>query len=221
MRPIPTRPLEGNHGLTLLELIVALALATVVSVALISTFTAFSRSQTAQSNILAMQQNLRAALYLMGRDLRMAGYRGPDPASAPAAGFTAATSNALTFTMVNDDTNTLDAVTYDFVDSDGNGTKDVIRRSDATTTNAVVAEDIDGVEFYYTLDGGSQTIAPTAGDLAAIRSVTITVLARAHRNDREFSNTETYTTASLATWGPFNDGRRRRLEQSVIRFRNM
>ncbi|BCS97147.1 hypothetical protein DSLASN_27790 [Desulfoluna limicola] len=214
MKRIHTRTLDDDRGLTLVELIVALALATMVSLALVSTFTSYSRTRTVQENVIAMQQNLRAALYLMGRDLRMAGYRGPDPTSAPAAGFITANATTLSFSMVDETTNALTTVSYQY-----DGTSDTLRRSDGTMTNELVAENIDGVEYYYTLSDGSQSTTPTP--LGNIRSVQIAILARTDRNDRDFSNATTYTRPSGATWGPYNDGRRRRLGESVILFRNM
>jgi len=107
MNRLHNRILDDDRGLTLVELLVALALAAMVSLALVSTFTSYSRTRTVQENVIAMQQNLRAALYLMGRDLRMAGYRGPNPTSAPAAGFVTANATTFSFTVVDDTTNTL------------------------------------------------------------------------------------------------------------------
>jgi type IV pilus assembly protein PilW len=219
MRRITTHPFEQDQGLTLVELLVALAMAAILSVALVASFSSYSRTQTAQENVISMQQNLRAALYLMSRDLRMAGYNGPNPAGAPSpAGFTTASADTLSFTALNDATNTLTTITYEFFDSNSDGTKDAIRRSDGTMTDELVAEGIDGVEFFYTMIGGGQSTSP--GTLANIRSVQITILACTNRNDTNFSNTTTYTTPSGATWTP-NDGRRRRMGESVILLRNM
>ncbi|WP_300667694.1 PilW family protein [Desulfoluna sp.] len=218
MRRTIRRPIKNDQGITLVELLVALALGTIVSVALIATFAAYSRTQVVQENVLSMQQNLRAALYLMGRDLRMAGYRGPDPTNTAATGFLTATPDALSFTFFDDDSGTLSTLAYAFLDSDGDGTKDVLRRNDGTT-NEIVAEQIDRVEFYYTLGSGGPSTAP--GTLTDIEAVRITVLARTHRRDRDFSTTTTYTTPSGVTWGPFNDGMRRRLGERFILFRNL
>jgi type IV pilus assembly protein PilW len=212
MQHVHTHTVENNRGLTLVELLVALAMAAIVSVALVAIFSSYTRTQTVQENVISMQQNLRAALYLMERDLRMAGYRGPDPTNAPAAGFLTANADNLSFTVVDDATNTLETITYTF-------TNNTIQRSDGTTANAIVAEDVEGVEFYYTLSDGSQSTTP--GTLGTILSVEITLLACTNRSDRDFSNTMSYTTASGATWGPYNDGRRRRLAEGVILFRNL
>lgn len=212
MRPVTKRPSQNDQGLTLVELLVALAMATILSVALVATFASYSRTSVAQENVLSMQQNLRAALYLMGRDLRMAGYRGSDPSSAPSAGFVTANADNLSFTVLDDATNTLTTITYTF-------TNNTIQRSDGTMTNEVIAEAIQDVEFYYTSSGGGQSTTP--GTLGNIESVEITVLARTKKNDPDFSNNTTYTTPSSDTWGPYDDGRRRRMGESVILLRNM
>jgi type IV pilus assembly protein PilW len=212
MRHIQTLPKRTNQGLTLVELLVALAMAAIVSVTLVATFTNYSRTQTVQENVIAMQQNLRAALYLMERDLRMAGYRGPDPINAPAAGFVTANADNLSFTVLDDATNTLTTITYTF-------TNNTIQRNDGGLANEVVAEAIEDVEFYYTSSGGGQSTTP--GTLGNIESVEITILARTNKNDPDFSSNTTYTTPSTDTWGPYNDGRRRRLGKSVILLRNM
>lgn len=212
-----THPDRTNHGLTLVELLVALALATLVSISLIAIFTSYLRTQTAQEHLINMQQNLRAALYLMGRDLRMAGYKGPNPAGAPAAGFLTAQADALSFTFLDDASGTLTAISYTYLDSDGDGTKDLIRRNDGTS-NEIIAEDIDGVEFYYTLDAGGQTTTPASPN--SIRSVDITILARTETDEANFTNTATYKTPSGTTWGPYNDGKRRRMGDNFILFRN-
>jgi type IV pilus assembly protein PilW len=214
MQHVHTHTVENNRGLTLVELLVALAMAAIVSVALVAIFSSYTRTQTVQENVISMQQNLRAALYLMERDLRMAGYRGPDPTNAPAAGFLTANADNLSFTVVDDATNTLETITYTF-------TNNTIQRSDGSMANTVVAENVDGLEFYYTLKNDLQNTTYSGGDLGNIRSVEITVLARTNRNDRDFTNTTTYTAASGATWGPFNDGRRRRISEGMILFRNM
>ncbi|MGD9662582.1 MAG: hypothetical protein AB7U63_15045 [Porticoccaceae bacterium] len=49
----------------------------------------------------------------------------------------------------------------------------------------------------------------------------ISLLARADRPDTQFTNTETYTTASGAVWGPYNDNFRRRFQIITVQCRNM
>lgn len=84
-----------------------------------------------------------------------------------------------------------------------------------------IAENIQSLEFFYTLDDGTQTTTPTAVQLDDIRTVTVSLLARVENPDRLFTDVVTYTAASGAIWGPFNDNFRRRFQTLTINCRNM
>ena len=175
-----------------------------------------------------MQQNIRAGLDFMTRDIRMMAF-------GSLGDIIAATGTSLRFTMdLNEDGDVFDPeedLTYSLY-IDGSG-KQNIGRMDNTSglpQNGAVAENIDRIEFYYTLDDGSQTTTPTAVNLVNIRSVTISILARADRPDRTFINSTVYTAASNTVWdlnggGVFGnaamDNFRRRLLTSTIQCRNM
>jgi prepilin-type N-terminal cleavage/methylation domain-containing protein len=62
-----------NQGFTLVELIVAMAVSLLVIGAIGSTFLSQNKSYLAQEEVAAMQQNLRAAMFYMQREIRMAG----------------------------------------------------------------------------------------------------------------------------------------------------
>lgn len=70
------RPRRRSHsrGFTLVELLVYIAIVGVVAAAIFSTFKSQQDSYLVQEEIAAMQQNLRAALYVVGNDIRMCGY---------------------------------------------------------------------------------------------------------------------------------------------------
>ena len=63
-----------EKGFTLIEFMVATTVSTLVLIAIYVVYATQSRSYVAQEHISEMQQNLRAAMYMIGRDLRMAGY---------------------------------------------------------------------------------------------------------------------------------------------------
>ena len=223
-------PHKNNHGLTLVELLIAIVLASIISIALVTTFASFSRTQTVQENVVDMQQNLRAGLYLMGREFRMAGYKGPNPSSVSGAEITAATINSLTFTALADDDG-IDNNSDGVIDETGelttiqyahDATTRILGRSVDGAGLTTVAESIQALEFNYKSESGA-TIPDTTSlaDRASIRAVEITMLAQARRSDPDFNNTTTYTTLSGAAWGPYNDGLRRRLGEGFIFFRNL
>jgi len=65
---------KQNSGFTLVELLVAVALGLVVMAGLYQTFRTQHDTYIVQDQVAAMQQNLRAAMYLITRDLQMAGW---------------------------------------------------------------------------------------------------------------------------------------------------
>ena len=106
-----------QHGFTLTELIVAMAMAVIVMGALYSTFKSQQDSYVNQEVVAEMQQNLRAALYMMARDIRIAGY---DPSELADAGIVSAGPNSINFTFD----------IHDGVDNDADGTVDEIDEKD-------------------------------------------------------------------------------------------
>jgi len=76
---LPAKLTAGKHarkmaGFTLIELLVAIALGMIVLAGLFRTFKVQHDSYVIQDQVSAMQQNLRAAMYMITRDLQMAGY---------------------------------------------------------------------------------------------------------------------------------------------------
>ncbi|MDP2863390.1 MAG: prepilin-type N-terminal cleavage/methylation domain-containing protein [Desulfobacterales bacterium] len=65
---------SSNEGITLIELMVAMAVAGIVLMAIYSAYHTQSTIYRTQSVELAMQQNLRGAVYLLESEIRMAGY---------------------------------------------------------------------------------------------------------------------------------------------------
>jgi len=64
----------NNQGFTLVELMVAMAISLVVMGAIFLTFKSQQDSYVIQDQITATQQNLRSAMYMLTRDIQMAGY---------------------------------------------------------------------------------------------------------------------------------------------------
>jgi prepilin-type N-terminal cleavage/methylation domain-containing protein len=63
-----------NQGFTLVELLVAMAIATVILTAIFSTFKSQQDSYVVQNQLAMTQQNVRGAMQLISRDIQMAGY---------------------------------------------------------------------------------------------------------------------------------------------------
>jgi type IV pilus assembly protein PilW len=63
-----------ENGFTLIELMIAMAITLVVMGAIFMTFKSQQDSYVVQDQVTRMQQNLRGAMYVMTRDIQMAGY---------------------------------------------------------------------------------------------------------------------------------------------------
>ncbi|WP_299978199.1 prepilin-type N-terminal cleavage/methylation domain-containing protein [Desulfobacula sp.] len=226
-----------EHGFTLIEILITMAITGIISTALFVSFQSQQKSYVVQENVAAMQQNLRAGMDMMVREIRMAGY---DPYGGSAgAGITIAVvdgnnNSTIEFTIVADDdgddnnndgttdeTGELKTIKYEIYDAYGDGRNDLGRQvGSSASTKRAVSENIDALEFFYTLLDGSKTLTP---DPALVRSVQITLLARVERGDKDFdSGDRTYARPSEETnWGPYTDNFRRRLLTTTVKCRNM
>jgi type IV pilus assembly protein PilW len=186
----------NKRGVTLLELLVAMAIIGVVMASIYSVYNTHQKSYAVQEQIVTMQQNLRAAIFIMERDIRMAGY---DPYGNSGAGITATVENSFSFTIVADDDSydndgdgpvdeagELKTITYSLYDSGGDGDNDLGRKVGAGN-NQPVAENIDALNFVYLKEDGGPTT-----NLSEIRSIQITIVARTGREDPGYTDTKAY-----------------------------
>ncbi len=70
-----------NKGLTLVELLVAFVISSLIVAAIYSFFTAQNKSYIVQDQVVEVQQGIKGAMDLLSRDLRMAGYDNNNPNS--------------------------------------------------------------------------------------------------------------------------------------------
>ncbi|MBW2031277.1 MAG: prepilin-type N-terminal cleavage/methylation domain-containing protein [Deltaproteobacteria bacterium] len=215
--------MRDKQGFTLMELLVAMAMAGIVMGSVFSVYYSQQKSYVVQEEVSGMQQNLRAALYLMAKEIRMAGC---DPTGTAGAGITTAGASSISFTLdlrgkdPDDppDGDTGDAnenITYTLYDFGSDGDMDLGR--DTGSGNSPVAENIDAINFVY-LDGSGN---PTAS-LSQIRSVQITIVARTGRNIRGYTDNNTYTNLQGATiFGPAGDNVRRVRLATNVKCRNL
>jgi type IV pilus assembly protein PilW len=81
-----------NEGFTLTEVLMAMAIGGIVMGSIYSTYTSQQRSYEITGQVAAVQQNLRAAMYYVEREVRRAGY---DPRQNAGATFHDVTQNPL------------------------------------------------------------------------------------------------------------------------------
>jgi type IV pilus assembly protein PilW len=206
-------------GFTLIEILVALLMSGIIMGAIYTTSEKQQDVFVKQDEVLGAQNNLRAAMLLMAKEIRMAGY---DPTGSAGATITNATSSSLSFTMDNNgDGNTTDSgenITYSlYTESVDDHTVKLGRKN--PTQNMPVAENITSLEFYYTMADGTQTLTPAA-PLANIRAIEVTALARSEDTVGSDTGTTTMTTPGGQTW-PMANNYLWRSQSLTIECRNM
>jgi type IV pilus assembly protein PilW len=202
----------GEQGFTLIELLIVCAMTGVIMGAVYSTYLSQQKTYVVQEQVAAMQQNIRSAMSFMEHEIRMAGC---DPSGNAGAGIVTAGANTLQFTMdvTGSATNQYDA---DVLDADENITY-TLAGGNLTRNGVVIAEDIDALDFAYLNSSRTETAS-----LGLVRSIQVSILARAGRADRDYSNGVTYRNKqNRVIFGPANDNFRRRLLSLEIKSRNL
>jgi len=232
----------SHYGFTMTELLVAMGISGIVMAGTYSAYHTHQKSYVAQEQVVAMQQNLRTAMYYMEREIRMAGY---DPTQSADSGIATANGNSIRVTSdihdgvdndgdgtvdeddevgnadgVIDPTNGNEDITYSLSDSDGDGYNDLER------DGILIAENIDALNFVYLNAVGTQLDDDGNGNVIAnipnIRSIQITLVAKTGRRDPGYTNTAAYanqqgTVILLAQ----NDSFRRRRLTAQLKCRNL
>jgi type IV pilus assembly protein PilW len=224
--------LRKNSGVTLTELLIVLALTGIVSGAIYNIFISQGRAYTIQSEVAEMQQNLRAGIFMMEREIRMVGY---DPTRAADAEILTAAPGLLEFTAdLNGDGDTDDPneyMIYTRYDTDADGTSDALGRDDVNSGagTQLLAENIDQLNYVY-LDGSrnalnDMTTPVDPAFLPDIRSIQVTMVARSGVIDSDYTNNETYQNqnpgGSEVIYTAAGDNFRRRLLSTEIKCRNL
>lgn len=181
----------GLGGFSLIELLIAIAISGIVLGAVSSLFIMQNKSYSIQEQVAEMQQNARAAMDIMTREIRMAGY---DPTGLANASIVSATSNSINLTQdTNGDGDTADAnenITYSLYTSGG------IQKIGRNTGggNQPVVEHIQALTFaYYDSDGNTTAI------LANIRQIELTITARTANPDPDYTTNDGYRTCTLTS----------------------
>lgn len=234
-----------SRGFTLVEIMIAVAIFGIISTAIYATYYNQQKIYLDQEQIAELQQNIRAAMFFIERDVRLMGYDPLERAGSASASSAIAKIAELRFAYDANGDGTIQNNEYiryalkhmsdSGIESDGiaGGTRCCLARETGIGTSASglqpVAENIDGLEFVYHLaDGTTTTECATQTDRENIRSIDVSILVRTRAFVHGYQDTKKYYPASNpdrstsgTVWGPFNDGYRRRLLISNIKCRNM
>jgi type IV pilus assembly protein PilW len=236
-----------NAGFTLVEMMIAIAIFGIASTAIYATYQYQQNSYLAQEQVADMQQNLRAALFFVAKDFKMAGYDPSEKAEATldsnniarAAEFRFAcddngdgfiqTNEYIRYALTSDGSNNIN-------DSGRDGLRNSLtcnlgRERGIPPDNSglePVADNVDAIEFLYHRADGTVTTSPASP--SDIRAIDVSLLVRTGEQIRGFTDTATYfpasnpgheTGAGNKVWGPFNDQYQRRMVITQIKCRNI
>ena len=144
-----------ENGVTLVEMLVAMVIGLVVMAAIYSTYNSQQQQYLVQEQVSGMQQNLRASVYFIARETRMAGY---DPTESGNFALTNVTldgngDSTITFQADFDDDGTLGAdetITYSIFDSGADGITDLARNDGGG--NQLLAQGVESLGLAYAFD---------------------------------------------------------------------
>ena len=135
-----------SKGFTLVELMVALALTSIIMAGIMAAYVSQLKAHVTQQTIVEMQQNLRSAMQHMEKEIRMAGY--DDPNKTSIASVITVLADTFQFTMdLNDDGDVSDSnemVIYTLAANTA-GTQCLMRNTGGG--NRPIAENIEALTF--------------------------------------------------------------------------
>jgi type IV pilus assembly protein PilW len=235
---------SSQNGVTLIELMVVVAVSSVVMAGMYLFYQTNLRSHITQQAVVDMQQDMRAAAYMLAREIRSAGY---DPRETTGATIITARIAEIQFQLdENEDGDFVDEtlgndpneqIRYLLSNDDGDG------MADGTPCNLSrevwndglqdVALNIDALNFVYLdadgndlMDYGAFPPAVPADELENIRTVQITIVGRSGQelpylfNSGADTGSFTNQQGQVILGTPIDEFRRIRLT-TEIRVRNM
>jgi type IV pilus assembly protein PilW len=167
------------RGFTLVELLIAMAISSILLASVVAAYSSQIRTHVTQQMVVDMQQNIRGAMYIMQREIRMAGH---DPTGLTDASILVADDAELQFQIDDEGDGDLTDDSEDQIRYAMDG--GALGRQLLTDPSLIpLAENIDAINFVY-LDGADppNVLATPVVDRSEIRSVQITIVARSGQN---------------------------------------
>jgi len=218
MHAMNTKPNMLNmRGFTLVELMIALFLTAIATVAIYRGYVSFSRSADIQEQTIEMQQNLRIGMWMLEKDLRRAGMNEEDDENA---GFSLATPNTVMFTMDLGGSNPTVALELTDLGSYDEGDGDVADRGEQISytrrgpnaqgvfglyrndenlnpsgTGNEIISNLDALNFVYLIESGS-ALTPVQlanpSNWTSIRSVQVSMVVHTTNEDYSYNDNTPY-----------------------------
>ncbi|MBN2372402.1 prepilin-type N-terminal cleavage/methylation domain-containing protein [bacterium] len=189
---------KDEKGFSLVELLIVMGISSILLIAVYETFISERRAITAQELITEMHQNVRAALDMMVREIRMAGY---DPTGAGFTGIVNPTSSQIGILLDQnsngDHYDSNEDITYSY----DSANLRIRRKTGISGTNQPFAENITLFHLDYFDPNGAQ-LSSSPADPSVIRQIKITITGRTDRADPDYPRNNgyrIYTVTSLVT----------------------
>lgn len=230
---------SSRGGFTIVEVLVAVAISGVVMGGIYSAYYSQQKSYEVQEKVVAVQQNLRAAMYFLEREIRMAGL---DPQDIGTLGIippstadtTATTSSSLRF---SEDVSDPDDVDGDDELNEPSGTKEnsedikyeiidqnlmrTTGKDTADVTAQTIANNIEYLGFVYLDSDGTVIPTITAANVGSIRSVQVSIIGRSERQDPAYTSNDKFKNLQGTTIGTYSDHYRREMLTAQVKCRNI
>ena len=181
-----------ERGFTLVELLIAMTIGLIMLTALSSTFFMQRKIYDVQDQVVEMVQNARAAMDMITREIRMAGY---DPTGVGFDGITYDAHQLQIQANIDDDENIINAdgsydenenIIYTYYD-ENSAYPYQIKRKTGNGDFVSFAENIELFTFDY-LEADGVTKVTTSADNDKIRQIKITITARTFKTDPDYTH---------------------------------
>ena len=162
---------KTKAGFSLVELMVAMAVSGIVLASIYQVYSTQLKTYTTQQQIVEMQQSMRAIIYMMEREIRMAGY-------APAGGLGGAGNPIFSIARADDLQYNIDINGDRDSDDSGEIVRYQMSNGQLFRGGVLVADNIDTLEIAYLDAAGDALAFDSDGNLQApqnIRSIVITL----------------------------------------------
>jgi type IV pilus assembly protein PilW len=175
-----------ERGFTLVEILVAMSVMTIVTGAIYGVFFSSNRSYRTQERVVDAQQKVRMGIDFMMRDIRMAGYdpkgNATDAVEGGGAGIKSATATQIRFASDMDMDGTIEEanrerVTYTY-DADTNEVLQILYEGTGSESEQTLMDDVSALSFGYLDKDGTVAVPVDAANLANIRTVVVVITCR-------------------------------------------
>ncbi len=226
---------KSNKGFTLVETLIALGVGSIMIASIYQLFHSQQKSFLVQDQIVEMQQNTRAGIYFMTKELRSAGF---DPDGTELFGFVtdfeapndifdvdidySTERTRVAFTLDDNadgviDINDNELIAYQYNPSENT----IMRYSVQPPPNdwAIVATNIEALDIVYLDRNGNVTVDPNE-----FHAVQLTIVSRSKHIDVDYNDLQTFENKQGESICPTclaNTNFRRRFLSTTIRIRNL